>query len=457
MSKFTIIPTNAFDALQMDAGVLLKKFDPENPVRPADEDIICATSGGVNPSCVATFSDFGEDVDNVPPNMMELKHLDGWEVKLATTCLGTSPELIKLSLGAADIPGTNKCQIIPRRDLRLTDFSSIWWVGDKSNGGFVAIQIVNALSTGGFSLQSGKNAKGTVALEITGHVSINDQDTVPMVIYSYDANFRDVTLKAVGETFEVNDVLVGDLQSGVYIDGAAIKGTLKWYKDADGKLSGNGNYIALSVSDLDDSATSVKIGLVAADDADPTANMVEMYSDPVRRAIFKVEDKDKQDVQIIITDGTDSKTQTYDLSGLTLENPFADVAIAPLEDSLTVFGAAISDLQSGITVQDDAISGTLNYFDDVNSDLVQKWGAGYFIALKFSGIDADVTSVKAGLDPSQSSGLVELINDPDKSGIWKVTDKDSQTFKIVSSDSEDSYTQTFTLTGLTLETVSTGA
>lgn len=185
MGKFTVIPTNAFDGLQLDAGVLLKRFNPANPVPPADEDIICATTGGVNPTCVPTFSDFGEDVDNVPNNMMEFKHLDGWDVGLGTTSLGTTPELIKYSLGAADIDLTDTGKIVPRRDLKQTDFSDIWWVGDKADGGFVAIQIKNALSTGGFSLQTTKNGKGQIALQLTGHVSINAQDVVPMVIYSY--------------------------------------------------------------------------------------------------------------------------------------------------------------------------------------------------------------------------------------------------------------------------------
>lgn len=186
MGMFTVIPTNAFDALQMDAGVLLKTFNPANPAAPADADIICATTGGINPSCVATYSDFGEDVDNVPNNMKEFKHLDGWDCKISTTGLGTSPELIKLALGAADIDGTNTSMIVPRRDLAQTDFSDIWWVGDKANGGCVAIQLKNALSTGGFSLQTTKNGKGQVSIELTGHVSINAQSEVPMVFYSID-------------------------------------------------------------------------------------------------------------------------------------------------------------------------------------------------------------------------------------------------------------------------------
>ena len=181
MGKFTVIPQDTFDA-----GVLLNTFDPATPTAPADEDIICATTGGITVACVPTFSDLGEDVDNVPNNMKELKHLDGWECTMSTNSLGTSPALIKMALGCADIDSQDATKIVPRADLEQTDFSDIWWVGDRADGGMVAVQLKNALSTGGFSLQTTKNGKGQIALTITGHVSINDQKTVPMVFYSAD-------------------------------------------------------------------------------------------------------------------------------------------------------------------------------------------------------------------------------------------------------------------------------
>lgn len=186
MGKFTVIPQDTFDGLQLDAGVLLNTFDPATPTAPADEAIICATTGGITVACVPTFSDLGEDVDNVPNNMKELKHLDGWECTMSTNSLGTSPALIKMALGCADIDGTDTSKIVPRADLKQSDFSDIWWVGDRADGGMVAVQLKNALSTGGFSLQTTKNGKGQIALTITGHVSINDQKTVPMVFYSAD-------------------------------------------------------------------------------------------------------------------------------------------------------------------------------------------------------------------------------------------------------------------------------
>lgn len=218
MGKFTVIPQNTFNGLQLDAGVLLKRFNPANPVAPADADIICATTGGINASCVPTFTDMGEDVDNVPVNMMELKKLQSWECKVSTSSLGTTPELIKLALGCADIDSQDATKIIPRMDLLQTDFADIWWVGDRADGGMVAIQIKKALATSGFTLQTTKNGKGTISLEITGHVSIDAQKEVPMVFYSADPT--DVTefsvtqiLTHVTSTFEDGYIESGDALS----------------------------------------------------------------------------------------------------------------------------------------------------------------------------------------------------------------------------------------------------
>ena len=181
MGRFSVVSQDVFDEFQVDAGVLLKSFDPSAPAL-VDEDIICATTGGINPTCVATYSDWGEDVDNVPNGMKELMHLDGWETSLGFTALNTTAEVIRMALGAADIKAENGA-IVPRRDLKDTDFADVWWVGDRTDGGLVAIRLINALSTGGFSLQTTKNGKGQIAVTLTGHVSINAQDVVPMEFY----------------------------------------------------------------------------------------------------------------------------------------------------------------------------------------------------------------------------------------------------------------------------------
>lgn len=187
MGRFTVIPQSTFEEMQMDAGVLLKTFNPASPSAPADEDIICATTGGIKVTCTAEYSDLGEDVDNCPNNMKELKHLDSWDCGLEFTSLGTSAESIRLALGAADITAQSG-KIAPRRNLEQSDFTDVWWVGDRADGGLVAVKLKNALSVDGFSLQTTKNGKGQVSVNLRGHVSIDDQDTMPMEFYSLEGS-----------------------------------------------------------------------------------------------------------------------------------------------------------------------------------------------------------------------------------------------------------------------------
>lgn len=186
MGIFTRIASDAMDALQLDAGVMLSSFDPANPyVPPTDGQIVATTTGGINPTCEPQYSDFGEDVDNVPNNMMEFKHLDGWNCAMAFSSIKFNAANTVWALGAADkttlANGVEK--IVPRRNVNLTDFTDLWWVGDKANGGAYAVCLKNAISTGGLNIQSTKNGKGTNQMTITGHVSINAQDDMPMEFY----------------------------------------------------------------------------------------------------------------------------------------------------------------------------------------------------------------------------------------------------------------------------------
>lgn len=183
--KYTKIPEDTFKNLQLNAGVLLSAFNPESATV-ANESIIGATTGGVNFTATPTFSDYGEDIDNCPKNMKELKKLDAWEISLSGTYVTVDANAVKALVGAADVSGN---KITPRNDLKLTDFTDVWWVGDYSdqngetNGGFVAIHMMNALSTGGFAIKSSDNGKGNFAFTYTAHYSMSAQDTVPFEVY----------------------------------------------------------------------------------------------------------------------------------------------------------------------------------------------------------------------------------------------------------------------------------
>ena len=184
MGRFTRIPADTFEQLQTDAGILLYNFDPDNPEDVKDEDIICPTTGGITAAATPSYSDMGEDVDNCPANLIELKHLDSWDCHLDFTSLGTSPKSIRLALGAADIDSEKPSKIVPRTALKVTDAGDVWWVGDRADGGLVAVCLKRALSTSGFSLQTTKAGKGQTSCTLTGHTSVATQNEVPIEFYS---------------------------------------------------------------------------------------------------------------------------------------------------------------------------------------------------------------------------------------------------------------------------------
>lgn len=184
--KFTQIPATTFQNIQLNAGIFVSTFDPSTL---EIGTILGATTGGNKFSDTPSYKDFGEDIDNCPKNTKELKKLDSREVKSSGTFVTVSPTVAKLLAAAADIDGEDSTHIVPRNDLSQDDFDDFWWVGDYSdvndgtNAGFLAIHMMNVLSTGGFQLQSADKDKGKFAYDFTCHYSITDPDTVPYEMY----------------------------------------------------------------------------------------------------------------------------------------------------------------------------------------------------------------------------------------------------------------------------------
>lgn len=184
--KFTKIPEDTFKNLQMNAGILVDTFEPGTGTY---GKLLGATTGGNSFAATPTYKDNGEDIDNCPKNMKELKQLESWEAKMTGTYLTVTAESAKSLVGAADVDEDDPNHIVPRSGLVDSDFKDIWWVGDYSNlngdknGGFCAIHLMSALSTGGFQVKTTDKGKGQFAFEYTAHYSMAEQSKVPFEIY----------------------------------------------------------------------------------------------------------------------------------------------------------------------------------------------------------------------------------------------------------------------------------
>lgn len=181
--KFTQIPSDTFQKLQLNAGILASEFVPATG---EVTGLLGATTGGISFTDSLEFQDFGEDIDNAPRNTKELKKLTSHEVTMSGTFVTVDLESAQMLVGAADVSGT---KVTPRNDLKDSDFADLWWIGDYSdvntgsNAGFIAIHLLNALNTDGFQITSSDREKGQFAFNFMGHYSIDAQDTVPYELY----------------------------------------------------------------------------------------------------------------------------------------------------------------------------------------------------------------------------------------------------------------------------------
>lgn len=190
--KYTKIPADTFEKLQMNAGVLLKNFDPNNQ-ETIEGTILGPTTGGVLFSATADYTDFGEDIDNCPNNTKQLKKKGYTTATCNGSFVAIDADLAKRLAGGADIDPDDPSHVIPRGHLKDDDFQDVWLVGDYSainedgakdgRAGFIAIHLMNTLSTDGFAIQTAKNGKGTFSFKFTAHYDMEQQDKEPYEIY----------------------------------------------------------------------------------------------------------------------------------------------------------------------------------------------------------------------------------------------------------------------------------
>ena len=188
--KFTQVPTDTFENLVLNAGILVDEFTPGTGVI---GNILGATTGGIEFSTNPTYTDFGEDIDNVPENTKQLKRLKSFDPAMSGTFLTVDTTALKSLIGAADIGTSDTTKVIPRNQLVDADFADVWWVGDYSDknvdvesthtAGYIAIHLMNALNTAGFKITSSKDNKAQMAFEYHGHYDISNISTPPFEIY----------------------------------------------------------------------------------------------------------------------------------------------------------------------------------------------------------------------------------------------------------------------------------
>lgn len=195
MGQYSKIPSNTFQQLGVNAAMILTNFTPASGEYEESAQL-GATTGGISFQAQNEYSDWGEDIDNCPKNTKELMRFDNVTVTCSGTFVAMNKTIAERLAALSDVTTTSGLdKIVPRTNIKSTDFKDLWIVGDYSDintsttgtgattAGFIAIHLMNALSTGGFQIQTTDKGKMQFAFEFTAHFSLDAQDTIPYELY----------------------------------------------------------------------------------------------------------------------------------------------------------------------------------------------------------------------------------------------------------------------------------
>lgn len=183
---YDILTKEDFEDMAYGSAILVKDFDPTTFEPPAEGDTYMVTTGDISINDNFTRVDLGEDVNGIYFAYKELQVITAKEAATVTvTALNFGVEDIRRALGAADIDSQNSNKVTTRLYYKPTDFENIALIFPKVGGGYVALVMSNALSTGGLGITTTKNGKATMSLTITAYRSIENKTKAEIEYYSY--------------------------------------------------------------------------------------------------------------------------------------------------------------------------------------------------------------------------------------------------------------------------------
>lgn len=257
LMDYDILTKDDFLSMAYGGAIIVKDFDPTTFVPPAEGDVALCTSGNININDNVTRLDLGADVNGLYFAYKELQVVTGKEAStVSCTALNFGADDIRRYLGAADIDETDNSKVNTRLYYKPSDFENLALVFPKVGGGYVALVMNNALSTGGLSITTTKDAKATVSVTFTAFRSIEAKTVPEIQYYSYDVTTESdivISKQPASKTVEAGE----DVGFSVSADGTGTI-TYQWqvmtptdstFSDISGKTAYNMQILDVSTDD----------------------------------------------------------------------------------------------------------------------------------------------------------------------------------------------------------------
>lgn len=216
------------EKLLLDAGAFFKNFivgtDTFDSAVAAGK-LLGATQGGGSFSAIPTMRKI--EIDGIKGSAKGMQVIDEWVITLTANMKEISKDVIKAALASGNIAdassGYNK--ITANNYVVAADYiDNITWVGKISGADTpVIIQVENALSTSGLTVNAADKAEAVVSLTFTGHYDAADLDSPPFGIYYPEEAVTKGSISGV--VSDAMEAAVASAKVSVVVNGYAILAT----------------------------------------------------------------------------------------------------------------------------------------------------------------------------------------------------------------------------------------
>lgn len=176
------VKSDTIENTEFEAGLILKNKFTTSSAFSKDNDVLCATTGGIR----VTIAQVKQVIkfDGVLDNTAGIERVVGWTASVTFSTKEVDSAMVKRALGYAEITSeTNKETITLKQGvIDPSEYENFYILGKMGDGSWRQIIINKAMNVSGLNETRNDKGETEIAFELHANYGIDTQDTPPVSI-----------------------------------------------------------------------------------------------------------------------------------------------------------------------------------------------------------------------------------------------------------------------------------
>ena len=176
------VKSDTIENTEFEAGLILKNKFTTSSAFSKDNDVLCATTGGIR----VTIAQQKQVIkfDGVLDNTAGIERVVGWTASVTFSTKEVDSAMVKRALGYAESSTTTNKETITLKQgvIDESEYENFYILGKMGDGSWRQIIINKAMNVSGLNETRNDKGETEIAFELHANYGIDTQDTPPVSI-----------------------------------------------------------------------------------------------------------------------------------------------------------------------------------------------------------------------------------------------------------------------------------